>query len=129
MKKYTIEDKEFILPEKYEIDKVLGSGAYSNVILAKDTVTNEYVAIKKNTGVFEKENVKLENELLQIRILRELIILNHFNHENIIGLKDVVLPESIDDLTDVYLVLEFMETNLKQIITSKQLLTKEHIQW
>jgi len=63
------------------------------------------------------------------RTLREVKILKHFDHENIIGIKDIETPTSKDDFGDVYIVSELMDTNLWRIIRSPQPLTNEHCQY
>jgi len=47
----------------------------------------------------------------------------------IIGLVDMVDPLDLDSFNDIYLVLEFMETDLHKIIYSKNKLTDDHIQF
>jgi mitogen-activated protein kinase 1/3 len=42
--------------------------------------------------------------LLCLRTLREIKILKHFNHENIIGVLDIYQPESLEESRAVYLV-------------------------
>lgn len=39
-----------------------------------------------------------------LRTLREIKILRHFSHENIIAILDILKPESFDTFTQVYLV-------------------------
>jgi serine/threonine protein kinase len=39
-----------------------------------------------------------------LRTLREIKILRHFSHENIIAILDILKPESFDAFTQVYLV-------------------------
>jgi len=63
------------------------------------------------------------------RTLREVKILKHFEHENIIGIKDIEMPTLKDDFEDVYIVSELMDTNLWRIIRSPQTLTNEHCQY
>jgi serine/threonine protein kinase len=76
--------------------------------MALDTLTQEPVAIKKNKRIFPlmSEQKPKENELPQDprqllrtilvpkRILRELKILIHLNHPNIVNMKEVFLPVS-----------------------------------
>jgi len=40
-------------------------------------------------------------------------------HENVASLIDFVVPENLDDLSDLYIVLAFKETDLFKIINSK----------
>ena len=58
-------------------------------------------------------------------------LLQHFAHENVLALRDIMLPSegSIDKWKDVYLVTELMDTDLHYIIHSKQTLSDDHIQY
>lgn len=47
----------------------------------------------------------------------------------IVGLEDVFKPMSYDNLDDVYIVNDLMDTDLHQIINSAQQLTDEHVQY
>jgi len=63
------------------------------------------------------------------RILREVKLLWHFQYENIVELVDLVNPLSKADFEDIYMVLEYMETDLHKIIYSKNELSEEHCQY
>jgi hypothetical protein len=80
------------------------------------------VAIKKIANAFE-------NLTDARRTLREIKLLRHLRHENIIAVKDILRPPSRDKFNDVYLVYELMDTDLHQIIRSSQPLTNEHFQY
>ena len=68
---------EFALDVRYELIKPIGHGAYGVVISAVDHVTGQKVAIKKCPSAFE--------DLVDAkRIVREIRLLMHFNHENIV---------------------------------------------
>lgn len=99
----------------------IGTGAYGVVCSALNTKTNSKVAIKKIHNV-------LMNVTLAKRTLREITILKHFQHENIIGIKDMFMRPGYHG-HDVYIVLDLMETDLHQIIHSNQPLTNQHIQY
>jgi len=108
--------------KRYKFISVIGQGAYGTVCSFEDTATKQHVAIKKIPSVF--------NNLIDAkRTLREVKILKHFDHENIIGIKDIETPTSKDDFGDVYIVSELMDTNLWRIIRSPQPLTNEHCQY
>eukprot|EP01080_Neovahlkampfia_damariscottae_P004704 gene4704-8288_t len=112
--KYIIDDEEFLIPPQYEVKKILGSGAYGVVVSAYDKKNEKYVAIKKNLNVFE-----LDPEL-QKRILRELKIMEHFDHhENVISLVDLIPPKDFDSFKDVYIVMDLMDGDFKSIIRGK----------
>lgn len=65
------------------------------------------------------------------RTLREIMLLRLLKHDNIIGVRDILKPQSKDKdkFNDVYLVYELMDTDLHQIIRSSQPLTNEHFQF
>jgi len=54
------------------------------------------------------------------RIVREIRLLRHFNHENIIRIVDLPVPPSINNFEDVYMVTDLMETDLHKVIYSRQ---------
>lgn len=97
-------------------------GAYGVVVAAHDSVKNEKVAIKKVSKAFD--------DLVDAkRILREIKLLRHFDHENIIHIKDLLPPTDYDNFEEIYIVSELMETDLHRVIYSKQRLSEEHIQY
>ncbi|XP_062994497.1 mitogen-activated protein kinase 7 isoform X2 [Elgaria multicarinata webbii] len=64
------------------------------------------------------------------RTLRELKILKHFKHDNIIAIKDILKPSvPYAEFKSVYVVLDLMESDLHQIIHSSQPLTLEHVRY
>lgn len=121
--RYDVQGTIFELPRKYELKYAIGQGAYGIVCSGRNTETDELVAVKKIFSVFEHDKE------FQKRILRELRILKHFKHENIIALKDLVLPRAVDSFEDVYIVTDLMDTDLRQIIKSDQPLSEQHIQY
>ncbi|PRQ17603.1 putative mitogen-activated protein kinase CMGC-MAPK family [Rosa chinensis] len=100
----------------------IGRGAYGIVCAAVNSDTHEEVAIKKIGNAFD-------NIIDAKRTLREIKLLRHMNHENVIGLKDIVRPPKKDNFNDVYIVYELMDTDLHQIIRSDQQLTDDHCQY
>lgn len=115
----------FTVEKKYCYEKTVGSGAYGIVIAATDILAQKSVAIKKISKAFE--------DLVDAkRILRELKFLRNFEHENIIGLIDVPVPNPTGpcrDFDDVYMVTELMDTDLHKVIYSKQKLSSDHIKF
>ena len=91
---------------------------------AWDKERNENVAIKKIFNIFEHDRE------YQKRILREVKILRHFDGcENVVQLYNLILPPSFEEFNDVYIVMEFMDSNLRQMIKSNQELTDQNIQY
>lgn len=101
--------------------KAIGKGAYGVVCSAKNALTGEKVAIKKIGNAFD-------NLTDARRTLREIKLLRHLRHENIIAVRDI-MKSTKDRFNDVYLVYELMDTDLHQIIRSSQPLTNEHFQY
>lgn len=114
----------FTVDSKYSFTRVIGSGAYGVVISAHDTHLNTRVAIKMVPKAFQ-------DEIDAKRILREIKLLKHLKHENIVGINDMMPPmmRYVDDFKDVYIVSELMETDLYRIIYSKQSLSIDHVQY
>uniref|UniRef100_A0A8B9G5J1 Mitogen-activated protein kinase 7 n=1 Tax=Amazona collaria TaxID=241587 RepID=A0A8B9G5J1_9PSIT len=108
-------DVTFEVGDDYDVIETIGTGAYGVVSSARRRDTGQQVAIKKIPNAFDVvTNAK--------RTLRELKILKHFKHDNIIGIKDILKPT-------VYVVLDLMESDLHQIIHSSQPLTLEHVRY
>ncbi|KAK2494413.1 hypothetical protein MC885_013983, partial [Smutsia gigantea] len=98
----------------YQDLQPVGSGAYG-AVSAVDSRTGAKVAIKKLYRPFQ-------SELFAKRAYRELRLLKHMRHENVIGLLDVFTPdESLDDFTDFYLVMPFMGTDLGKLMKHEKL--------
>ncbi|XP_047310297.1 mitogen-activated protein kinase 7-like [Impatiens glandulifera] len=116
---YTVWQTLFEIDTKYVIVKPIGRGSYGVVCSSINRETNENVAIKKIINVFG-------NCIDALRTLRELMILRVIKHENVISLKDVMLPSNPSIFTDVYMVYELMDTDLHQIIKSSQPLSSDH---
>ncbi|KAL5711221.1 mitogen-activated protein kinase [Ranunculus cassubicifolius] len=100
----------------------IGRGAYGIVCSVLNSETNEMVAIKKIANAFD-------NHMDAKRTLREIKLLRHLDHENVIGIRDVIPPPVRNAFADVYIATELMDTDLHQIIRSNQDLSEEHSQY
>jgi len=110
------------VPQKYQNLQPVGSGAYGQVCSALDTIRNIKVAIKKLARPFQ-------SAIHAKRTYRELRLLKHMNHENVIGLLDVFTPSTtLDDFQDVYLVTHLMGADLNSIIKTQRL-SDDHVQF
>ncbi|KAK2648110.1 hypothetical protein Ddye_015599 [Dipteronia dyeriana] len=101
---------------EYERLNKINEGTYGIVYRARDKLTGEIVALKK-----VKMDVGRKQELSEygfpISSLREINILLSFNHPSIVNVKEVV----VDDFDNVFMVMEYMEHDLKGLIeTMKQ---------
>ncbi|KAM7378028.1 hypothetical protein PAMA_013092 [Pampus argenteus] len=103
------------VPERYRDLKQVGTGAYGTVCSAWDRRSGTQVAIKKLHRPFQ-------SKLFGKRAYRELRLLKHMKHENVIGLLDVFTAEiSLDRLRDFYLVMPFMGTDLGRLMKVERL--------
>jgi len=119
---FKIKGHRFVVDKRYSPKKSLGAGAYGVVCAAEDTLTGGPVAIKKVTRAFA--------DLIDAkRVLREIKMLGHFDHPNIIKMVDMVNPFNKTEFEDVYLIMDLMETDLHRIIHSKNKLTEQHLQY
>ncbi|KAI3450992.1 hypothetical protein Pfo_007657 [Paulownia fortunei] len=109
----------FEVDRKYVPIKPIGRGSYGVVCSSINRETNERVAIKKITDVFG-------NRISAIRTLRELMLLRCIKHENVVELKDVMMPTNWSGFKELYMVYELMDTDLHHIIKSPQPLSNDH---
>uniref|UniRef100_A0A672H6J7 mitogen-activated protein kinase n=1 Tax=Salarias fasciatus TaxID=181472 RepID=A0A672H6J7_SALFA len=110
------------VPERYRDLRQVGTGAYGTVCSAVDSRTGTKVAIKKLYRPFQ-------SDIFAKRAYRELRLLKHMKHENVIGLLDVFTADlSLDRFHDFYLVMPFMGTDLGKLM-KVQRLSEEKIQY
>ncbi|KAI4365985.1 hypothetical protein MLD38_021916 [Melastoma candidum] len=95
---YSLGGLLFEVDSKYVPLEQIGKGAYGVVCSSVNTKTGEKVAIKKLQNVFQ-------NSIEAVRTLREMAILGRVKHENVIALKDVMLPVHQRSFNDVYMIL------------------------
>jgi len=111
---------------RYEIMRVLGQGSYGEVVQARDKFSSlpegqNYVAIKRITRPFDQE-------IEATRIYREITILRRLQrHECVIQLLDIIAPDDYSSFTDLYLIFEYVDTDLHKIFLSPQYLSNEHV--
>lgn len=106
--------------KKYDEVKLIGSGAYSVVARARDKASNEFVAIKRIAEVFyDAQEAK--------KVLREIRLLRDFRHPNVINLRALCQPVSMETFDDIFMITDFMEYDLRKIVKSKQQLEAEKV--
>lgn len=112
----------FDVDKKYKLLQPIGHGAYGIVCSAINLEAKQKVAIKKITKAFG-------NPVEAKRTLREVKLLRHLQHVNILKILDIMKPDSADQFDELYVVTELMSTDLHKIITSTQPLTEDHAQY
>ncbi|KTF90939.1 hypothetical protein cypCar_00021816, partial [Cyprinus carpio] len=106
------------VPDRYTSLKPVGSGAYGTVCSATDQKTKEKVAIKKLYRPFQ-------SLIHAKRAYRELRLLRHIQHDNVICLLNVFTPDSMLEKFDTfYMVMPFVAQDLGHIMKRKQLTSK-----
>uniref|UniRef100_A0A3P9K8T1 mitogen-activated protein kinase n=1 Tax=Oryzias latipes TaxID=8090 RepID=A0A3P9K8T1_ORYLA len=110
------------VPERYQNLTPVGSGAYGSVCSAYDVVLRQKVAVKKLSRPFQ-------SLIHGRRSYRELRLLKHMKHENVIGLLDVFTPAAtLEDFNELYLVTNLMGADLNNIVKFQRL-SDEHVQF
>ncbi|CAH2055063.1 unnamed protein product [Thlaspi arvense] len=99
------------LPRKadsFEKIEKIGSGTYSNVYKAKDSLTGNIVALKKvRCDIRERESLRF--------MAREILILRRLDHPNVIKLEGLVTSRMSNSL---YLVFRYMHHDLAGLAAS-----------
>ncbi|KMT04645.1 hypothetical protein BVRB_8g182980 [Beta vulgaris subsp. vulgaris] len=103
--------------EKYRAIKEVGEGTFGSVWSAINTQTGEVVAIKKM-----KKKYDSWEECKYLREIKPLLKMN--THPNIVKLREVIKEHDI-----LYLVFEYMECNLYQLIqkTGRNLFSEDQV--
>ncbi|KAL0487311.1 MAP kinase [Acrasis kona] len=141
----TVKGEVFNIPPRYTECKIVGKGGYGTVIKCIDSFRNRTAAIKKCSKVFPtglteqmmakqlgqqmSERAQLFQTLHQCRILREMKVLAHLAHPNVIDLRALIPPKSYKSFKDVYFVTELMDSDLHNLLASGEKLTDRHIQY
>jgi mitogen-activated protein kinase 1/3 len=128
----------FIIDVNYQVIDVIGEGAYGVVWLVSFVFPSPFdlisfrpssaIHVPTQRKVAIKRITPFDHSMFCLRTLREIKLLRHFHHENIISILDILRPASFDDFTEVYLVQELMETDLHRVIRTQQL-SDDHCQY
>ncbi len=103
----SVEEVDKHVLRKYEVQQKLGKGAYAVVFKCVDKKSKNVMALKKIFDAFQ-------NATDAQRTFREIMYLQAMTgHENIIKLSNVLKAEND---RDIYLVFEYMETDLHAVI-------------
>uniref|UniRef100_A0A7N6C371 Mitogen-activated protein kinase n=1 Tax=Anabas testudineus TaxID=64144 RepID=A0A7N6C371_ANATE len=113
-----VRGQAFDVGPRYSNLSYIGEGAYGMVCSAYDRENKIRVAIKKISP--------FEHQTYCQRTLREIKILLRFKHENIIGINDIIRTPTIDQMKDVYIVQDLMETDLYKLLKTQHL-SNDHI--
>jgi len=116
----TLEDfGQQLLPSRLRKVKYTGMGKAGRTYTFRDALLGDKVSIRCVKRAFDDEEWAAE-------LVKEIYLLQHFRHENILRLLD--MPPALEDLT-VCLTVEHMDIDLASILRSSQELTEEHCQY
>ena len=113
----------FSVPSLYHSLKPIGMGASGIVCSSlKKTTGDVPCAIKKISGYKSRFTAPItkrpfNNHVTAKRTLRELSLLIHLRHKNVLSVQDVF----IDAKLDIYLVTDFMEMDLDKLLATRKL--------
>uniref|UniRef100_A0A673WZB5 Mitogen-activated protein kinase n=1 Tax=Salmo trutta TaxID=8032 RepID=A0A673WZB5_SALTR len=113
-----VRGQAFDVGPRYHNLSYIGEGAYGTVCSAYCRDNKVRVAIKKISP--------FEHQTYCQRTLREIKILLRFKHENVISINDIILTPSVDQMKDVYIVQDLMETDLYKLLKTQRL-SNDHI--
>lgn len=99
----------------YEFIKLIGIGSYGEVVHAKHRASGKEVAIKLISDLF-KNSYDSKKIVREVQILRQLTQMpgNEFTTK----IFDIITPPESKDLNEIFIVMEYMQTDLKKIFQS-----------
>lgn len=107
-------DDWFVAP-RYEPVSWLGHGSFGRVIRARDTQTNQKVAIKRIQGIFD-------DDCFCRQVAREVSLLRLLQHPCLVRLVDVVAPGlECGSFNEVYIVMETCHSDLRKFCESPEI--------
>ncbi|KAF7712333.1 Uncharacterized protein PECH_003574 [Penicillium ucsense] len=100
----------FETTERYQQLQPVGMGVTGLVCSARDQIGHQTVAVKKLPEPFKTANIAKH-------MYREIKLLKHLQHENIIHLKDIFISPS----EEIYLITDLMATDLHTLLNTKKM--------
>ncbi|CAL8097085.1 unnamed protein product [Orchesella dallaii] len=95
----------------------IGEGTYGVVYRAKDSKTQEIVALKKMRMEKEKDG-------FPISALREISILLNVRHENVVTLREIAVGRNLEN---IFVVMEYCEQDLASLLDHQSTFTESQI--
>lgn len=119
---FQVRTERFLIDARYQPLRNVGQGAYGVVCSCTDMLRRQNYAIKKVPKAFD-------DEIDAKRVLREIKLMRHFDHPNIVTLIDMIPPLESEAFNDIYAVMDLMETDLHRVIYSKNELSIDHVRF
>ncbi|CAH6721702.1 CTD kinase subunit alpha [[Candida] jaroonii] len=96
-------------PEIFERFQQVGEGTYGKVYKAKNSNTGEIVALKKLRLESEKDGFPITS-------IREIKLLQSFDHPNVVGLLEMMVEQN-----QIYMIFDYMDHDLTGLLTHPDL--------
>lgn len=115
-----LEHREQPMPKRLQLERLAGHDAMWTCYDFRDMCTGDMVTVRF-IDYFDDDE-------MGGRLAKEIYLLQELNHENLLKLVDF-LPPATPDFKDFCFIVEYMETDLGQVLRSKQELSEEHCQY
>ncbi|KAJ7299999.1 hypothetical protein O6H91_13G014000 [Diphasiastrum complanatum] len=119
--RYPVCGADFEVYAKYSFMGLIGTGAYGDVCAFTNTETGEKVAIKKIRNAFQHRSTAMST-------LREIMLLRYTDHDNIIPLRDIIVPAKFEEFNDAYIAHQLMDSDLHRVLLNTKL-SDDHCQF
>eukprot|EP01084_Bolivina_argentea_P276454 471713_1 len=114
--RYDVNGEIFRIYSYYKPIKLIGSGSYGVVCSAIDKRNNKRVAIKKCQNIFNDSN-DTKDILREVKLMQHFTNYSHGMNHDICKIYDCVVP--INNFTEIHVIMPFYDSNLLNIINSK----------
>lgn len=74
------------------------------MLICLSLAVSSAIHVPSSSRVAIKKITPFDHSMFCLRTLREIKLLRHFNHENIISILDIVKPNDYDSFQEVYLI-------------------------
>jgi len=119
---HVVHGKTIEAPKRYTELKPMRHVGHGLVCSARDENERDNVAIKKVERIFE-------HAMFAKRALREIRILRHLRHENVLDMRNVFFKGTRETFEDIYVVSDLMSADLGSILKSTQSLSDDHYKY
>jgi CTD kinase subunit alpha len=99
--------------EIYARVQQVGEGTYGKVYKARNSITDEYVALKRL-------RLETEREGFPITAIREIKLLQSFSHPNVVGLLEMMVEHN-----QIYMIFDYLDHDLTGLLTHPDLKLEE----
>jgi mitogen-activated protein kinase 1/3 len=107
------------LPERFQVQKIIGQGSYGCVVEAFDEQNGRMVAVKRVDKLFR-------NHVDCKRVLREIAIMSKLSHPCIVQLFDLPLVTDVSTFDELFIVMELCDTDMGKLLKAEVSISPSH---